>query len=101
MLISSNGILFKGKNKGKTIVRLNTVIITKLKVKSINYFTLPDRPSNKLRVDEIGLGAVYVCDITHDAILDTIFSREESRYNELILEGEVESSDDDSEFNEE
>ena len=80
---------------------MNTVILTKVKVKLINDVNLTDRASNKLRYDAIRYGAVYVCDGTHDEILETIFSREESRYNELILEGEVESSDDDSEFNEE
>ena len=46
------------------------------------------------------MGAVYVCDETHDEIMETIFSREELHYDKLILEGESESSDHDSEYNE-
>ena len=80
MLISSNGILLI-KNKGKTIVSLNTVILTKAKVQLINYVALSDRASNNLRGDVISLGAVYVCDVTHNEILETIFSREESHYD--------------------
>ena len=34
------------KNEGNTIVRLNTGILTKVKVKSINDVDLPDRASN-------------------------------------------------------
>ena len=79
---------------------MNTTILTKLKVQSINDVTIPDRESNKLRGDEISLGTVYVFDVTYDEILDTIFSREELNYDELILEGEFESSNDESEFNE-
>ena len=33
---------YKNKIKGKTIVRYNTVILTKVRVKSINNITLPD-----------------------------------------------------------
>ena len=66
---------------------MNTTILTKLKVQSINDVTIPDRESNKLRGDEISLGTVYVFDVTYDEILDTIFSREELNYDELILEG--------------
>ena len=39
-------------------------------------------------------------DILIKNILVTIFSRRELHYDELILEGKVESSDDESEFNE-
>ena len=88
------------KNEGNTIVRLNTVILTKAKVKSINYVALPARASNKLRGDEIMLGAVYVCYVTHDEILETIFSKEGLNYDELVLEGESVSSDDESKYNE-
>ena len=63
------------KNKGKTIVRLNTVALTKVKVKPINYVALPAIASNRSRGDAIRLDVVYVCDFTHDKILDTIFSR--------------------------
>ena len=61
------------KNKGKITLRLNTVILTKVKVKSINDVALPDKASNKLRGDTIRLSAVYVCDFTHDEIMETIF----------------------------
>ena len=37
---------------------------------------------------------------THDEILETIFAAEKLNHNEFILEGEVESSDDESECNE-
>ena len=52
-----------------------------------------------MRSDAIILVDVYICDVTHDEILDTIFSRESLHYDEFILEGEVESSDDESECN--
>ena len=50
-----------------------------------------------MRGDATRLGAVYVFDDTHNEIIETIFSREELHNNELILGGEVESSDDKSE----
>ena len=56
--------------------RLNTFILTKVKVQSINYVATPDRPPNKLRGDAIRLDAVYVLDVAHDEIMETIFSRE-------------------------
>ena len=64
--------------------------------KSINDISLPDRSSNRLRGDATMFGTIYVCDVTNNEILETIFSREELHYDELILEGEVESSDDES-----
>ena len=82
-----------GGKEGK-IFKLNTVILTKVKVKSINDVALPAKASNKLRGDTMRLGYVYVFDVTHNEILETIFSREELNNDELILEGEVESSDD-------
>ena len=63
------------KKRGKKIVRLNTVILTKLKVQSINDVALTDRESNKLRGDAIRLGDVYVCYVTHNEIMDTIYLR--------------------------
>ena len=57
------------KNELKRISRLNTIILTKFKVQSINYFSHPDISSNKLRGDAISLGAVYVCYVTHYEIL--------------------------------
>ena len=56
-----------GVNEGKTIFRLNTVILTKLKIQSINGV------SNNFRGDSIMLGTVYVCDSTYNEILETIF----------------------------
>ena len=53
-----------------------------------------------MRGDAIRLGDFYVCGVTHDEILETIFSREELHYDKLILEVKVESSDNDIEFNE-
>ena len=49
--------------------------------------------------DASRLGSVYVYDYTYDEILDTLFSSGELYYDEFILEGEVESSDDESECN--
>ena len=63
------------KNEGKQIVRLNTVISTKVKAKSTNDVALPARASKKARSDEISFGDVYVCDVTQDEIMETIFSR--------------------------
>ena len=50
--------------------------------------------------DAIRLGGVYVCDVTHDEILETIYSRKELNYDELIFKWNVESIDDDSVCNE-
>ena len=49
--------LFK-KKEGKQNFRLNTAILTKLKLQSINNVSLTDRESNKLRGDTIWLGQV-------------------------------------------
>ena len=88
------------KKTQETIGRLNTFILTKVRVKLINDVDNPDRASNNFRGDLIRLVNVYFCDVTHHEILETIFSREELHRDELILEGEVESSDDESECNE-
>ena len=53
--------------KEKT-VRLNTIILTKVNIKSINDVALPTIASNKLRGDAIRLGAVGVCDVINDEI---------------------------------
>ena len=55
-------------------------------MKSINDVDFPDRASNNLRSDLIRLGNVYVCDKSHNEILETILSREELNYDEFILE---------------
>ena len=55
------------------VVRFNTVILTKVKVQSINYVTLYGIESNKFRGSAIGLDYVYVCDDTRDEILETFF----------------------------
>ena len=68
---------YGGRNEGKTIFRLNTVILTKVKVQYINDVALPTRSSSKLRCDSIRMGAVYVCGAIHDEILEAIFSKEE------------------------
>ena len=64
------------KKLGKTMVRLNTIILTKLKVKPIKDVALPTRYENNLIGDEIRLGTVYVCDYAHHKIFETIFARE-------------------------
>ena len=48
------------KKTRKKIVRLNTIILPKVKVKSINDVDLPDRASNKFSSDEIRLCDVYI-----------------------------------------
>ena len=55
---------------------MNTVILTKVKVKSITDADFTDRSSNELSGDTIWLGAVYVYDDAHNEILETFFSRE-------------------------
>ena len=65
-----------GKKMEEKLFRLNTFILTKIKLQSINDVSLPGKSSNKFRGDSIRLGAFYVCDVTHDEILETIFSRE-------------------------
>ena len=67
---------FEKENQVQPMVRFNTVILTKLKVKSINDVALPDRASNNSRCDSSRLVLVYACDDVHDNILDTIFARE-------------------------
>ena len=71
------------KNKDKNF-RLNTLILTKVKVKLINYVSLPDRYSNNLRCVAIWLRGMYVCDDSHDEILETTFLREELNYDKLF-----------------
>ena len=51
----------------------------------MNYIALHTRASNRLRSDAIRLCAAYVFDDTQNEILEAIFSREESHYDELIL----------------
>ena len=55
------------------IVRLNTYILTRVKIKSTKYVALPSRASNKLSGDTIRLDTVSVRDNTHDEIMETIF----------------------------
>ena len=69
-------ILPMGKKELKTIVRFNNVILTKVKVQSINDVAPLYRSPNKLRGDEIRLDDVYVFDVIHNEIMDTIFAME-------------------------
>ena len=64
---------------------MNTVILTKVKLKSLNNVDLPTKSSNNLSCDAIRLVPVYVCDESNDEILETIFSREELKNDEFIL----------------
>ena len=75
--------------QGQTVVMLNNVILTKVRVQSINDVSLPTRASNKLRGDAIWLYAVYAFNYTHIDILETFFKREELYQYLFILEGEV------------
>ena len=61
------------KKQRKKNFRLNTVLLTKVKLKSINDFARPARESNKLRGDAVMSGDVYVFDDTHDKTLEIIF----------------------------
>ena len=49
-------------NELKTTFSLDTVILTKVKVKSINDVDFLNRYSNNLRFGAIRLGSGYVCD---------------------------------------
>ena len=88
------------KKVKETIVRLNTVIMTKVKLQSVNHVNITSRGINKWSGDTIRLGDVYIYYVTHDEILETIFLREYLNDKKLILEGEVESTDNESECNE-
>ena len=76
-----------GKKRMESNFRLNTVVLTKANAQSINNFKIHAITPHNLRGDVIKLGDVYACDDTHDGIMETIFSREELNYDELILEG--------------
>ena len=71
---------YEDENEG-IFFRLNTVILTKVKVKSINDVALPDRASYRLRGDAIRLGSVYVYDDLHDEILNIVFENEELNHD--------------------
>ena len=73
LTVTYRGIM--GEKFGGEIVRLSTVILTKVRSQSINDVAIPDRASNKFRGDAVRLGHVYICDVTHDEIQKTIFSR--------------------------
>ena len=48
----------------------------------------------------MSLRAIYVCDDTHDEIMDNVFSGGILHYDGFILKEKVECSDDESECNE-
>ena len=48
--------------------RVNTIILTKVKSKSINDVAITNRASNNLRCNEIRVCAEYVCDESNDEI---------------------------------
>ena len=64
---------YENENQGQKIVRFNTVILTEVKVQSINDVAITTRDSNKLRGDIIRLGALYVFNDAHDEILEKCF----------------------------
>ena len=86
--------------KEKIFFGLNIDILSNVKVQSIINVKIYAIVSNKLSGDVIRLCVVSVCVNTNDEMLETIFSRQELHYDEFILEGEVESSDDKNECNE-
>ena len=53
--------IYENENQEKIITRLNTVILPKVKVKSINDVALPTRYANDFMDDTVRLGDVYVC----------------------------------------
>ena len=64
--------LWKWKPRTK-IISLNAVILNKVELNSINDVPIATRASNKVSVDSIRLGDVYVCDDAHDEMLEIIF----------------------------
>ena len=64
---------------------MDTVVLTKTKVQSINDVDITDKSWNKLKGYAIRLGDVYACDGTHIEILETLFSKEELHYDGFIL----------------
>ena len=77
------------KKTKEKIVRLNTIISTKLKVKSINDVALTTRASIKLRVIQLGLVLCIFVMMHMMKYWRLYILREELHYGELILEGEV------------
>ena len=61
--------------EGETTSRSNTVILTKVRVQSINDIAIHIITSKKFTGDVSRLGTVYVFDVTHNEALKTIFSR--------------------------
>ena len=61
------------KKKTRKIVNLNPSILTKVMAQLINDVALPVGASKTFMGDEIRLGAVYVCDVTHMEIMWVIF----------------------------
>ena len=57
---------------GKKFIISNTVILIKVKMQYINDVVIPARASNQFISGTIRFVAVYVCDVTHDEILETI-----------------------------
>ena len=78
---------------------MDNVILIQVKVQSIKKKSPTYRAQNRFRGDAIRLVSVYVLNVIYDEILETIFLREELHYDELILVGEVESTDDESKCN--
>ena len=74
-------------------VKLNTVILTKVKVKSRNDIAIPYMDQNNWKDDAIRLGTMHVCDDAHDEILGTMFSMEDLNYDAFIMKVEIEISD--------
>ena len=91
---------YEDQNEGGETVRLDNVIIIDVKVKSINYVVITARAQNHSIGDTFRLGAVWVCYDANDEILGTMFWSSEWNYYGFVLEGEVGSSDDKNEGNE-
>ena len=73
------------KMKIKKTAKLNTFILTNVKVKPRYGIAPPDGAQNNWRYDAIRLGTVYDCDDAHNEILETMFSMKELNYDKFIL----------------
>ena len=57
----------------KTTFRLNNIILTKVKLQSINDVALTGRASNKLCGDAISLSDAYISDDTNNGVTENVF----------------------------
>ena len=75
---------YTDKSGGETLIRMSTVVSTRLQVSSIEEMEPSLKWSNILMRQALSLKAVYVSVESHDEILEAIFAREEIDHNESI-----------------